>query len=162
MFHSYCFLNFMVSLTFFWVSWSNSLWKHNEFETVVCPLFHLPFPPLPSGFSPFVYLLTLKLKKLLQFWANAGGTVTGSPVLLYITVHWLVHCIASIRSLICPLMANTPVLLMPKYYCFRCCQVNSMGGVCFTLKKLFKGAQRGWPTNHNEPFSYFVFWCINC
>lgn len=131
-------------------------------NTVVCPLFHLSFPLLPSGFSLSVHHWHLGWKKLLQFWTNAEGTVMGNTVFVYIIkTHWWVCCITSIKSLSCLLMANTPELLLPKCYCCRCCKAKQCVRNMFYILKLFKGAQRGWLQIIMNLFSYFVFWCIN-
>lgn len=112
-------------------------------NTVVCPLFHLPLPLLVSPHL-FTYW-HLGWKKLLQFWANAEGTVMGNTVFLYIIkTHGWVFCITSIKSLSCLLMANTPELLLPKYYCCRCCKAKQCVRSMFYILKLLKGAQRGW------------------
>lgn len=128
------------------IPWSNSLRRHKEFE--YCCLSFVSSPPSSSSFwflpicSPVWHL---GWKKLLQFWADAEGAVMGSTVFLYIikTPCWGC-CITSIKSLSCLLMANTPELLLPKYYCCRCFKAKQCVRSMFYILKLFKGAQRGW------------------
>lgn len=114
-------------------------------NTVVCPLFHLPLPLFPSGFSPSVHLLTLRLKTAAPVLGKCRRYSNGEySFSLHHKTHWWVCCITSIKSLSCLLMANTPELLLPKYCCCRCCKAKQCVRSMFCILKLFKGAQRGW------------------